>query len=40
MLQYYKSGEVEFYQLNEKVLKYFDIDSKKKLDFIIEKLNV
>ena len=38
ILQYYKDGKAEFFQINQKVLEFFGIDSKEKLDFIVEKI--
>ena len=37
ILQYYKQGKVEFYQVNEKVCRWFNIQNKAELDFVISK---
>ena len=39
ILQYYKAGKAEFYQINQDVLAFFNIDSKEKLDLILEKIS-
>ena len=38
ILQYYKEGKAAFYQLNQDVLEFFKIDSKEKLDTIVQKI--
>ena len=38
ILQYYKQGKVEFYQVNETVCRWFNIQNKAELDFIVSKL--
>ncbi len=39
ILQYYKINQVEFYQINQNVLKNFRIETKEQLDAIINKIN-
>ncbi len=39
VLQYYKNGDLEFYQLNKNVLDHLNINSKEVLDSILEKLS-
>ena len=38
IIQYYIERKVEYYQLNQNVLKYFGIDSEGKLDYIIKQI--
>ena len=38
ILQYYKEGKVEFFQLNQDVLEFLKIDSKEKLDFLVKQI--
>ncbi|MBR5401996.1 MAG: HDOD domain-containing protein [Treponema sp.] len=38
ILQYYNNSQTDFYQINKDVLKFFNIDSKAKLDYIVKQL--
>lgn len=38
VIQYYIKGDIEFYQINDIVLEEFEIDSEKKLKFIVGKI--
>ena len=39
ILQYYRIGKVEYFQVNPNVLSHLGIDSKEKLDFVVEQLD-
>lgn len=38
ILQYYRTGKAEYFQLNQNVLSFFKIESKEQLDIIVDKI--